>query len=142
MSELHVYGIHVVTLHYNTYTNLGVKSENTLGDSVLVANSDIFMLFCILQSKQIWNECLFHSRLTLLYNKAIHVYPMDWRIYLRPVQHMTNFPSISQKNNKSIQLTIDLYSASQKKTEPWNNGMLRAGLGVYDYYHIFFMTYD
>ena len=73
MSELHVYGIHVVTLHYNTYTNLGVKSENTLGDSVLVANSDIFMLFSILQSKQIWNECLFHSRLTLLYNKAIHV---------------------------------------------------------------------
>ena len=35
-----------------------------------------------------------------------------------------------------------LYSASQKKTEPWNNGMMRASFGVYDYYHIYFMKYD
>ena len=29
-----------------------------------------------------------------------------------------------------------------EKTEPWNNGMLRASCGVYDYYHIYFMNYD
>ena len=30
----------------------------------------------------------------------------------------------------------------RKKTEPWNNGMLRSSCGVYDYYHIYFMNYD
>ena len=30
-----------------------------------------------------------------------------------------------------------IYSVSQKKTEPWNNGMLRASFRVYDYYHIY-----
>ena len=39
-------------------------------------------------------------------------------------------------------MNISQYSASQKKTEPWNNGMLQARLGVYDYYHIYFMKYD
>ena len=29
-----------------------------------------------------------------------------------------------------------------EKTEPWNNGMLQASFGVYDYYHIHFMKYD
>ena len=38
-------------------------------------------------------------------------------------------------------LVCILYSASQKK-QPWNNGMLRASFGVYDYYHIYFMKYD
>ena len=32
---------------------------------------------------------------------------------------------------------LDLYSASQKKTEPWNNGMLWPSCGVYDYNHIY-----
>ena len=35
-----------------------------------------------------------------------------------------------------------LYRASKKKTEPWNNWMLRAICGVCDYYHIYFMKYD
>ena len=34
---------------------------------------------------------------------------MAWRISLHPLLHMTNFSSISQKKNKSLQLTIALY---------------------------------
>ena len=34
---------------------------------------------------------------------------MAWRISLRPLLHMTNFSSISQKKNKSLQLTIAWY---------------------------------
>ena len=35
-----------------------------------------------------------------------------------------------------------IYSASQKKTEPWNKGMLRPSCGVYDCSHTFIVKYD
>ena len=34
---------------------------------------------------------------------------MTWRIFLRPVRHMTTFSSIPQKRTKPLQLTITLY---------------------------------
>ena len=46
----------------------------------------------------------------------------------------------------NLQVQIQAFSiyiqCVPEKTEPWNNGMLRASCGVYDYYHIYFMKYD
>ena len=36
----------------------------------------------------------------------------------------------------------EIYSASQKKTDPWNKGMLWPSSGVYDCSHTFIVKYD
>ena len=95
-----------------------------MGDSVLEIWV-IFMLSSILQSKQIWNEGLFHAHYKILQLKQyIHWSSwgkchlamkqtqkrcMTWRVSLRPIGHMTVFSSIPQKRTKSLQLTIALY---------------------------------